>query len=101
MGIKVRAQDGVEGVSYWFYCPGCGHDHRFTVRKDGGRPTWTFNGNLENPTFNPSLLMFVTNPETKQRKALCHLFLKNGVIEYLTDFDHAYKGKKYPLPDIA
>jgi hypothetical protein len=56
------------------YCPGCKGAHAFTVevfhRPDGSlhssrqngeaMPTWEWDGNLESPTFNPSLLAYST-----------------------------------------
>lgn len=43
-------------------CPACGHRHLFNSRdsvlaKRGG-PSWSFNGDLERPTFDPSMLVF-------------------------------------------
>lgn len=51
------------GWCHW--CPACKHVHCFTVegpgwRKDGG-PRWTFDGNLERPTFSPSMRVFTTD----------------------------------------
>lgn len=45
------------GTLYWFYCPGCKGGHGFSVCNDGSRPSWSFDGNLERPTFSPSLLV--------------------------------------------
>lgn len=45
------------GVRYLFHCPGCNGGHVFEVRTDGGSPSWSFNGDLERPTFGPSLLI--------------------------------------------
>lgn len=101
------------GKSYWFWCPGCKEAHRYEVRTDGGKPTWTFNGDLVRPTFGPSLLMFTTHPESKERKVLCHLFVRRtlpgdeqkqfgdvSIIDYCGDSPHALAGTKVPLPDI-
>lgn len=56
---------------------------------------WTFDGNLEAPTFTPSLLVHgaVTHPR-------CHSFLKGGTWEFLSDCTHALKDQKVPLPDL-
>lgn len=88
---------------YIFHCPGCGYGHSFVMKWGGKRkrwaiesnhnmPTWTFNGDLENPSFSPSLLY-------KHPHKRCHLFVRNGMIEYLSDCDHAYAGKTIPMPD--
>lgn len=80
--------DDTKGKRYQFYCPGCKCYHSFDVRIDGGRPTWYFNGDMEKPTFTPSLLY----PDR-----VCHLYLTNGVIHYLPDCTHALAGKSIEL----
>lgn len=79
------------GARYWFFCPGCRTGHAFTVRTDGKRPSWTFDGDMERPTFSPSLLC----PDLR-----CHLFLRGGVLQFLPDCSHALAGQSVPLPDI-
>lgn len=47
------------GKQVWTWCPGCDLMHPFTIESDGvlnGGTTWTWDGNLEAPTFEPSLL---------------------------------------------
>jgi len=41
------------GNTLSFRCPGCKLFHSVSVNTAGG---WTFNGDLENPTLNPSIL---------------------------------------------
>ena len=82
---------------YWFYCPGCGNDHAFTVgpQKEGwGTARWTFNGNLESPTFTPSLLC---NPGSLPNR--CHSFVTDGRIQFLSDCWHKLAGQTVDLPD--
>jgi hypothetical protein len=72
-----------------FYCPGCKHHHCYwTKLLRPGQPVWNFNGDLENPTFSPSLLNAKDDPERR-----CHLFIKNGKIEYCSDCHHELAGK--------
>lgn len=78
-------------VRYRFYCPGCKCDHSYDCRTDGGRPSWTFNGDLELPTFTPSLLY----PDR-----VCHLFVTDGRIQYLGDCTHELAGHQVDLPEI-
>ena len=56
-----------------------------------GKPLWEFNGNFESPTFVPSLMM------RHGDSAVCHLFLRNGVLEFLSDCTHELAGQKVPL----
>lgn len=76
-------------VAYVFYCPGCKSHHRFDI------PRWTFNGNLERPTFSPSLLYDAGTPHC------CHLFVRDGQIEYLSDSKHVFAGKTIPMEPHA
>lgn len=36
--------------NYSFFCPGFGRDHVYYTKNPGG-PEWSFNGDLNNPTF--------------------------------------------------
>lgn len=86
-----------------FVCPGCtGEDgsgsgfHMLPIRGKGdteGHPSWTWNGNLEAPTLEPSIL-------TKWADVVCHSFLRNGVFEYLGDCTHKYASQHVPLPPL-
>lgn len=93
------------GKEYLFDCPGCGTMHCFTVewapahkadyetRFKRTAPLWTFNGDMEKPTFSPSLLY----PDSPGR---CHSFVRDGRIEFLGDCDHALKGQTVDMLDI-
>jgi hypothetical protein len=59
-----------------------------------GSPVWTFNGDLERPTFEPSLLCDQHDPAHR-----CHLFLRQGRIEYLSDCHHALAGQTVECPE--
>lgn len=103
--------------SFIFSCPGCKQPHRFTS-------SWQFNGDLENPTINPSILVksghFAPHfkegdncwcsynlmkmaeglPESKFRCAICHSFIKEGKIQFLGDCTHELVGQTVELPEI-
>ena len=89
---ELKSQDGHE-VVYVFFCPGCKSRHPLRVKGDG--PKWNFDGNMEAPTFSPSLLVNKDFPDSR-----CHLFLRSGVLEFLSDCHHDLKGQKVPLPEI-
>lgn len=86
---KLNDQDG-NLAAYMFYCPGCGEYHSFAI----GR--WTFNNDFEKPTFAPSLL--VTKPSQSEYR--CHLFVRDGRIEYCSDSNHQFAGKTIAMEDI-
>ncbi len=104
MRLRIDDSQAPNMVHYMFHCPGCGFGHRFTVRTDGGHPAWKFNGDFDKPTFEPSLLYphrnFPPPDELHVAQKCCHLFLREGVIEFLGDCEHALAGTKYPLPMI-
>ncbi|MCY1720156.1 DUF6527 family protein [Prolixibacteraceae bacterium Z1-6] len=77
---------------YLYFCKGCGYEHAFALRSDGGNHG--FNMDLNNPTVTPSLLQNFT-PGRR-----CHSFIKNGRIQYLNDCWHSLKGQTIDLPDI-
>ena len=91
-------------MEYLFMCPGCKCGHTFITQwgscelvqnraknHNPTKPTWTFNGDMDKPTFSPSLLY----PSMK-----CHLFLRDGVIQFLNDCGHAFAGQNVPLKDL-
>jgi hypothetical protein len=88
-------KDGVDDISlYVFFCPGCKYDHPFRVKPQGARPVWSFNGNVNEPTFSPSLLVFKDDP-TKR----CHLIMTNGKIQFCSDCFHDLKNKTVDCPE--
>jgi len=108
---KVRRQ----GTANWLYwCQGCEEYHQVN-------DTWQFDGNLEAPTFSPSVLVtsghFVSSHKPgdkcwctyaveypkrpvsfKCRR--CHTFIRNGMVEFLSDCSHALAGQTLPVPDL-
>jgi len=84
-----------KGVTrWWFHCPGCKSGHAFMVY-DGSGKGWTFNGDAKRPTFNPSLVVEMSGPTGDVRR--CHLFVRDGQIQFLGDCDHDLKGKTVPM----
>jgi len=91
--------DGVV-KGYLFYCPGCHEPHYMTVHPyvASNGASWEFNGNLDAPTFKPSILQrieFKVKPTT-----VCHSFVTRGEIQFLSDCTHALAGQTVELPEI-
>lgn len=85
----------------YVWCPGCDIVHRMPFEKgpahDGG-PVWTFDGNLDAPTTEPSILVTSTGQPDRR----CHSYLRGGRWEFLGDCTHALAGQTVdapPLPD--
>ncbi|TXH42264.1 MAG: hypothetical protein E6Q97_35985 [Desulfurellales bacterium] len=78
-------------ITVWkWLCPGCGYNHSFWM--DG---RWTFNGDVDRPTFNPSLLLRKEDGWKEQ----CHTFVRDGRIEFLGDCTHALAGTTVEMPE--
>jgi len=86
------------GTKLIFWCPGCRCCHGVDIRTDGKRPSWTWNGDKNNPTIAPSVLVF--NVIKGKRRTVCHLFVREGQIQYLTDCQHKYNGKTIPMEPV-
>ena len=61
---------------------------------------WGFNGDLDHPTFTPSVLN-ISNWGPERRELRCHSFVTGGRIEFLGDFPHTLAGQTVDLPEIA
>lgn len=85
-----------------FMCPACNVAHIFAVDLPSGNG-WTFNDDYAAPTCAPSLA--IRRPVVKggkvskgQHQTLCHLFLREGVIDYCNDCPHPLAGERVALP---
>ena len=96
-----RAQGG-----YVHWCPGCKHAHYIRTDGEGSGPRWTFDGNVEAPTFGPSVRIFTPahideDDGPQPERTDCHYFVKAGQIEFCGDSAHALAGQTVPLPDLG
>lgn len=92
MGQKLNRYNSSKGSDEFtltFWCPGCKREHPYSI------PRWQWNGDMEKPTFTPSLLCNKDDPQTR-----CHLFVREGRIEYCADCHHELAGKTIDLPDM-
>lgn len=80
---------------YLFNCPGCKTDHFVNTNAEFGG-AWNWNGNVDNPTVSPSLLIG-SRGEVKR----CHSFIRNGMIEFLNDCEHDLCGKTVEIPEYS
>ena len=88
------------GHIYYFYCPGCGHAHSYTVGCEGVHANWTFHP--EGPSFTPSLRVYTNDPKSGRGDvAHCHLHVTNGQIAFCNDCPHQLNGKTVDLPDFT
>jgi hypothetical protein len=98
---------------YLFFCPGCNEAHKLNK-------TWEFNGDYERPTFKPSVLVrsghYVSGYKSDKcwctydrehpnnpapcKCVICHSFITDGKIQYLSDCTHELAGQTIDLPDF-
>jgi hypothetical protein len=101
-----------------FMCPGCGQSHAVRV---SGENAWTWNGNEDAFTLQPSVLFqsghFDTyrDPERKTcwctynadhteepapfKCVRCHSFITDGKIQFLGDSTHELAGQTVEIPE--
>ena len=85
-------EDGKEVIQgYWFFCPGCHCSHPVHIR---GNNKWWFNGNIESPSFMPSLRVIADGYHIG-----CHSVITDGMINYCSDSDHMLAGQSVAMPD--
>ncbi len=97
-----------------FFCPGCKEYHSVHIRQSNEHPSWTFNGDYDKPTFNPSILVrsghyvpgsglddcwcnfkerFPDEGEPPFHCCQCHSFVRDGKIQFLSDCSHELAGQ--------
>lgn len=79
---------------YHFQCPGCE-----TIHTVGA--SWTFNGDMQLPTFSPSILVRKGHqPNDNRPKSTCHSFMRDGQLQFLGDCTHKLAGQTVDLVDL-
>ena len=95
---------------YQYRCPGCGETHTLPVGMGNGEgyARWQFDGNMDKPTFYPSVLArgnkiekdadgdwtghWLRDANGKTIPYTCHSFVKEGKIQFLGDCTHELAG---------
>ena len=92
---KIKRIESKDETMWMFQCPGCGEHHAFWTRGLRG-PIWNFNGDVECPTVNPSILVQGSPWENRR----CHSFIRDGRIQFLEDCTHSLRGQTVELPEL-
>lgn len=93
----------------YFKCPGCNYLHYVAILCEP--PVWSWNGSLDKPTFYPSILVnsYYDPPATRDNlnvknqtriDTVCHSFVRDGQIQFLTDCTHKLVGQTVDLPEF-
>ena len=94
--ITFKDTNGVDSLQ--FYCQGCKTYHSVVIKrpKEGigaEGPIWGWNKDMEKPTFTPSVLVrWYDGPKEDRTNFRCHMYVRNGQIEYLKDCLHKLAG---------
>lgn len=83
----LRRARGSDGDVLGVWCPGCDDPHMIPVQ---GPRAWQWDGNVEAPTFSPSLLV-------RGGERVCHSHVRAGRFEFLSDCTHALAGQTVPI----
>lgn len=82
----------------YFYCPGCKCDHGVWVNPhNNGGAKWEWKGGMDKPIFTPSLLI---NSRYAGTDKICHIFVTDGIIHYLSDCTHELAGQNIEMEDV-
>lgn len=95
---KVNTWQGTSETSLSFLCPACKEEHTIPVTTGAKEPqAWLWNGDIEKPTLQPSLLVNVggSNPTMP----ICHSFVTDGKIQFLSDCTHELAGQTVEIPE--
>lgn len=80
---------GVEYLSFW--CPACQGWHSVNS-------SWSWNMSLCSTTINPSIKVTGVNEQGNQ--TICHLYVRDGWLEYLGDCTHQMANQKIKMSDV-
>ena len=95
---KLSDRLGRNGDALVYWCPACNNAHVIQI---AGQVKWDFDGNVEAPTFNPSVRhQWVAPVGMEEHNRTCHYFVKAGRIEYCGDCTHELAGQTVELPPI-
>ena len=118
MGVLSRILRATEDSGLMFWCPGCNSSHRIQHGAGDG-PRWSWNGDSHKPTFTPSVLVrsghhipgggcwckFNAEHVAKGMPSsgfgcfVCHSYITDGRIQFLSDCTHALAGQTVDLPE--
>lgn len=81
--VKILWRDD---AGYVHYCEGCDETHVIPH-------SWDFNGDMEAPTFSPSIRHLCKYGVDDKADKICHYAINHGKIEYCGDCTHDLAGK--------
>lgn len=88
------------------YCPACDEAHHYVT---DGPTKWSFNGNVDRPSFTPSMKIswghfadpnYKTEQGEEDLSGVCHYVLTDGQIAFCSDCTHSLAGQTVALPEL-
>jgi hypothetical protein len=97
MKLQPQVNQSGEVVGYCHWCEACESIHCFRIEHpfNANGPTWKFDGNMDSPSFHPSMRLFTGHKNSPN--TVCHYFVKGGMIDYCNDSPHRLRGQKIEL----
>jgi len=107
MGQVSKTLRRIEG-GYAHWCPGCQEMHKLP-------DSWTFDGNVNSPSFSPSFKHegikrvfvdgkwsgeWVRDSSGNTVPFICHYILTSGVLNFCGDSTHSVAGEAVPVPEL-
>lgn len=70
-------------------------------RRDHQGPVWSWNGDTEKPTLKPSVLTRTEDWSSGECiKIVCHTWINDGKVQFLSDCSHEFAGQTLDLLDV-
>ena len=82
-------------IGYYMKSPATNNCIVFWLKNSGYHCHWDFNGDLEKPTFSPSMLLYEGPGVVRE-----HFFVRNGKIQYLNDCGHELRNQVVDMIDL-
>lgn len=104
--VSAKMRNTTDGFTWW--CPACEEAHPLPKG-------WTFDGNLDAPTFTPSFKHtgkqtvkvngrwtggWVRDENGNALDWCCHYIITAGQVAFCGDSTHSLAGKTVPMPDL-
>lgn len=97
----IEVSDDPKSRLLLFWCPGCDEHHSVSIGAPNSMgAVWSWDGNIEAPTFSPSVLVRHKDQNNVVVNT-CHLFVRAGHIQYLPDCTHALAGTTVAMEDLT
>lgn len=70
---------------------------RLKIGEKPGKDIWSWNGNIDEPTFRPSVL---STASWAGKPFKCHSYITKGIVHFLNDCTHKYAGQYQKLRSV-